>query len=113
MTRSTVSQRGVRNVYTSERTQMRRRAAWQVLIVEDDPHIGAMYAHTLRSLPSFEAAGTVSSGEDALNFLRRYRCDLLLLDLELEGMDGLALMQRLRRDGHCVEIIALTATRTA
>jgi response regulator of citrate/malate metabolism len=92
---------------------MRRRAAWQVLIVEDDPHIGAMYAHTLRSLPSFEAAGTVSSGEDALNFLRRYRCDLLLLDLELDGMDGLALMQRLRRDGHRVEIIVLTASRSA
>jgi response regulator of citrate/malate metabolism len=100
-------------VQTPDKTQMRRRVPWQVLIVEGDPDVGAMYAHTLRSLPNFEAAGTVSSGEDALNFLRRYRCDLLLLDLELDGMDGLALMQRLRRDGHRVEIIVITASRSA
>jgi two-component system response regulator DctR len=94
-------------------TQARPHAAWQVLIVEDDPDVGALYAHTLRSFASFELAGTVGSGENALNFLRRFPCDLLLLDLELDGMDGLALMQRLRHDGHRVEIIALTASRSA
>jgi response regulator of citrate/malate metabolism len=99
-------------VHTSDKTRI-RRVAWQVLIVDDDPAVGAMYAHTLRSLRSFEVAGTVGSCEDALNFLRRYRVDLLLLDLELDGMDGLKLMQRLRRDGHPVEIIALTASRSA
>jgi response regulator of citrate/malate metabolism len=113
MARSTVTERGAGDVATTEKTQTRRRVPWQVLIVEGDPDVAAMYAHTLRSLPSFEAAGTVSSGEDALNFLRRYPCDLLLLDLELDGMDGLELMQRLRHDGHRVEIIALTATRSA
>jgi response regulator of citrate/malate metabolism len=113
MSCSAVTERGAANVHTSEKAHMRRRVAWQVLIVDDDPDVGAMYAHTLRSMHSFEVAGTVRSGEDALNFLRRYRCDLLLLDLELDGMDGLALMQRLRRDGHRVEIIALTASRNA
>jgi response regulator of citrate/malate metabolism len=92
---------------------MPRRVAWQVLIADNDPEVAAMCAHTVRSLPSFEVAGTVGSGEDALNFLARYRCDLLLLDLELDGMDGLALLRRLRRDGHRAEIIALTASRSA
>jgi response regulator of citrate/malate metabolism len=84
---------------------------WQVLIVEDDPVIASIYQRTIAGVARLEVAGTVRRGEDALAFLGRRRCDLLLLDLALAGMNGLPLLQQLRNMGHPVEVIAVTANR--
>ncbi|HEX4034326.1 MAG TPA: response regulator [Solirubrobacteraceae bacterium] len=86
---------------------------WQVLIVEDDPTIATIYKRTIAGMSSLEVAGTVTRGEDALQFLRHRQCDLMLLDLKLAGMNGIRLLHQLRGDGHGVEVIALTATRTS
>ena len=40
-------------------------------------------------------------------------CDLMLLDLKLAGMNGIRLLHQLRGEGHGIEVIALTATRTS
>jgi response regulator of citrate/malate metabolism len=89
------------------------RAPWQVLIVEDDPVIASVYRRTVMSMPMLEVAGVFSRGEDALALLRRQHGDLVLLDLKLAGMSGLALLQQLRNSGHPIEVIALTACRDA
>lgn len=90
-----------------------RCAPWQVLIVEDDPVIASVYKRTVSGVGRLEVAGVVSRGEDALAILRRQRCDLMLLDLKLSGMNGLNLLQQLRSSGHPIEAIALTACRDA
>lgn len=86
---------------------------WQVLIVEDDPQIASIYRRTIAGIDCLEVAGTVTRGEDALQFLRHRHCDLMLLDLKLAGMNGIRLLHQLRGEGHGVEVIALTATRTS
>lgn len=86
---------------------------WQVLIVEDDPTIATIYKRTIAGMSCLEVAGTVTRGEDALQFLRHRHCDLMLLDLKLAGMNGIRLLHQLRGEGHGVEVIALTATRTS
>lgn len=86
---------------------------WQVLIVEDDERIASIYRRTVTEFDFFEVAGVVTRGEDALSFLRRRSCDLILLDLKLAGMNGLKVLQQVRADGREVEVIALTATRTS
>src|SRR5579862_9461087 len=86
---------------------------YQVLIVEDDPTIASVYRRTISGIGCLEVAGTVTCGEDALQFLRLHHCDLMLLDLKLAGMNGIRLLHRLRTDGHGIEVIALTATRTS
>jgi len=90
-----------------------RGAPWQVLIVEDDPVIASIYRRTVKSIDRLEVAGVCSRGEDALALLRRQKCDLVLLDLKLGGMSGLALLQQLRSAGHPIEVVALTACREA
>jgi len=90
-----------------------RGAPWQVLIVEDDPVIASVYRRTVNSIDRLEVAGVCSRGEDALALLRRQPCDLVLLDLKLAGMSGLALLQQLRSAGHPIEVVALTACREA
>jgi response regulator of citrate/malate metabolism len=82
---------------------------WQVLIVEDDPVIASIYRKTIGGISRLEVAGIVRRGEDALAFVARRPCDLVLLDLSLAGMDGLAMLQQLRQSGHHAEVIALTA----
>ena len=93
--------------------QRPRAYPWQVLIVEDDPVITAIYKKTIATTEGLTVAGSVTRGEDALAFVQHRECDLMLLDLRLAGMNGVNLLHKLRGEGHSVEVIALTATRNA
>jgi DNA-binding response OmpR family regulator len=81
----------------------------RVLVVEDDPDIVELITHYL------EAEGfrveTLGDGEKALERLQKSPFDLLVLDLQLPGMDGLTLCAALRRDARTEQmpIIMLTA----
>ena len=80
-----------------------------VLVVEDDAHLSQLLQYNL------EKAGflcvTAESGEAALGRLAAARVDLILLDLMLPGMDGLALCRELKRGDRFsrLPIIMLTA----
>jgi CheY-like chemotaxis protein len=50
----------------------------------------------------------VTSGDDALKCLERYRPDLLLLDIEMPGMNGYQLAEKIRECGQKAPIIFLT-----
>jgi len=52
---------------------------------------------------------TASSAEQALDIVRRHSPDLIILDVRLPGMDGLAAMKRLRREIGPVPVIVITA----
>jgi two-component system, cell cycle response regulator DivK len=56
--------------------------------------------------------GTAENAEQALSVLERRVPDMILMDLQLPGMDGLALTRHLRRDTslHNVPIVAFTAS---
>ena len=41
---------------------------------------------------------TYASGEDALNHLQQDPPDLIIMDIRLHGIDGIAVLQHLRRD---------------
>jgi CheY-like chemotaxis protein len=50
-----------------------------------------------------------TSGNDALNYLSQNRVDLLLLDIEMPGMDGYELAQRAKNNGCNAPVIFITA----
>ncbi len=83
----------------------------RVLLVDDDTElqrvVGALLEHAGYQTDS------VSSGEQALELLRRARFDLLVLDWNLPGMTGLQLCQRLRQQGTSLPILFLTANATS
>lgn len=78
----------------------------KILIVEDESRI----VRTLRLY--LEQAGfavcAATDGEQALAVFKRERPSLILLDLNLPGLDGLDVCRALRRDSH-VPIIMVTA----
>jgi DNA-binding response OmpR family regulator len=81
----------------------------RALVVEDDPDIVELVQHYLRA-EGFEVAA-VGDGRHALERLRAGGNDLVILDLQLPGMDGLALCAELRRDERtrALPVIILTA----
>lgn len=70
---------------------------YAVLIAEDDALYRASIVH---AVPWGDVdcvlIGAVSSGEDALEVLRRRRIDLLITDVEMPGINGIELMARAR-----------------
>jgi DNA-binding response OmpR family regulator len=81
----------------------------RVLVVEDDPDIVELITHYLEG-EGFEVEA-LGDGGHALDRLRRGTFDLLVLDLQLPGMDGLSLCTEARRDPRTesLAIIMLTA----
>jgi len=81
----------------------------RALVVEDDPDIVELLSHYL-SADGWEVEAS-HDGRRALERLRATPCQLLILDLQLPGMDGLALCREVRRDARLQEIpvVMLTA----
>jgi two-component system alkaline phosphatase synthesis response regulator PhoP len=81
----------------------------RALVVEDDPDIVDLVDHYLKA-EGFQVEA-VGDGRRALDRLRAGGLDLVLLDLQLPGMDGLTLCAELRRDERtrALPVIMLTA----
>lgn len=89
----------------------RTRAPLDLLLVEDDPTVAEVIAgllHVQGHRVVHAAHGLAALAEAATT-----RFDLLLLDLDLPGMDGLALARQLRAQGVTQPLLAVTARADA
>jgi DNA-binding response OmpR family regulator len=84
-------------------------AVKRALVVEDDPDIVELIDHYLAA-EGFEVQ-SVADGRRALERLRAESFGLLILDLQLPGLDGLSVCAELRRDERTsgLPIVMLTA----
>ncbi len=80
-------------------------ADW-VLIVDDDEAVQTMLYKVIRS--NGLEADCVSSGEQALSKISARLYDLILLDVNMRGMDGFQVVQELRRRGIRTPIIIVS-----
>jgi two-component system, OmpR family, response regulator MprA len=78
-----------------------------VLVVDDDAPIRRMLERTL-SAEGYEVAAAADGGS-ALAQVERSMPDVIVLDVAMPGMDGLAVTRRLRGKGLQVPILLLTA----
>ncbi|MBI4750542.1 MAG: chemotaxis-specific protein-glutamate methyltransferase CheB [Acidobacteria bacterium] len=60
----------------------------RVLIVEDSPIIVEFLQSILTSDPGIEVVGAVRTGEAALEAVKRYRPDVITMDIHMPGMNG-------------------------
>ncbi len=79
-----------------------------VLVVEDEEHLATGLRFNLEA-EGFRAT-VVDTGEAALDAIRSdENFDLVLMDVMLPGKNGFDVVTELRRDGHYVPVIMLTA----
>jgi two-component system, cell cycle response regulator DivK len=84
-----------------------RRVA-KILIVEDSPDNMKLF-RTLLTLKGYEVAG-LTGGEGLLDAIEQGAPDLVLMDIQLPGKDGFALLREIRSSRFgTVRVIALTA----
>jgi two-component system OmpR family response regulator len=79
----------------------------RILVVEDDAGIRTLLGSTLR-LAGYEARAA-SGGTEAIEEVRRFRPDLLILDVMLPGMDGYEVTRALRAAGSPTPVLFLSA----
>ena len=79
----------------------------RLLIVEDEKQICDMVAKSLYSV-GYEV-DTCYDGEEALECILTEDYDLIVLDLNLPGMDGMEILRELRRKNEETKVIILSA----
>ncbi|UBO74210.1 sigma 54-interacting transcriptional regulator [Aeromonas rivuli] len=82
----------------------------RILLVDDDSSLLKLMSMRLRS-QGYEV-DTADSAEAALDRLRQQRADLVLSDLRMGGMDGLALFEKIQTQWLGMPVIIMTAHGT-
>lgn len=79
----------------------------RVLVVEDESRMAALVKQAIEE--EAYAVDTVDNGREALDWLRTYAYDLVILDVMLPGLNGIEVCQTYRSEGGRAAILMLTA----
>ncbi len=81
----------------------------RILIVDDHPVVCSGLTSMLSIQAGIEVIGSASSGEEALSIVRRDLPDLMLLDLRMPGMDGIGVLNALKKMERAPRVVVLTS----
>ncbi len=84
----------------------------QIVVADDHPVVRDGLVAILSTQPDFAVVGEAGDGAAALAQVADLAPDVLLLDLEMPGLDGVAVLQELRRLGASVRTLVFTAFDT-
>lgn len=85
------------------------RPAISVLIVDDSVVVRRIMAKVFAHDPRFVVIGAVSTGDQALAFVHKQPVDLVLLDMQMPGLDGLQVLPQLLERGTATQVVLLSA----
>lgn len=83
----------------------------RVLIVDDDFMVARVHTGFVQRTAGFTVAGVAHTGQEALRAAAQLRPDLVLLDIYLPDIDGIAVLTRLGEDCPDIDVLAITAAR--
>ena len=87
---------------------MNETAAVRVLLVDDDALIRAGLGTILRSDSSLEIVGEAENGYRGIELARRLEPDVILMDIRMPQLDGLAALEQLQALGSPAKVLVLT-----
>ena len=79
-----------------------------IICVDDHPIMLKGLSKNIRQLLPDAIIGAFANTEEAEGFAKDYGCDVLITEIELAGIDGLTLAQRIKKLNSNVNIIFLT-----
>ncbi len=84
----------------------------RILVADDHPVVRDGLVAILGTRHDFEVVGEAGNGREAIAQYEQFRPDVVFLDLEMPGMDGVAVLQALRQQDPNVKVIIFTAFDT-
>lgn len=81
----------------------------RIFVVEDQPALLKNLLKVLATFPELEVVGSAQEGESGVEQVVQLKPHLLLLDLELPGIDGIEVTRRVKRRAPEVEVMILTS----
>lgn len=82
----------------------------RIVVADDHPIFRDGLCKLLALEEDFEVVAQAQDGRQVLEVLQQYSPDILLLDLKMPGLDGLATLQRLQAVKNKTRVIVLTAS---
>src|SRR5512139_2365325 len=84
---------------------------WRVVIAEDHAIIREGLRSLISSTKEFEVVGEAENGRQAVECVEKLKPDLVLTDLSMPRMDGMDMIETIKRKSPETKIIALTVHR--
>ncbi|MGO1502080.1 MAG: UvrY/SirA/GacA family response regulator transcription factor [Marinobacter sp.] len=81
----------------------------RVLVVDDHELVRSGITRMLADDPDLDVIGQASSGEGAIEFVRKNRPDIVLMDIRMPGIGGLEATRRILRIDDTIRVIVVTA----
>ncbi|MDF2839927.1 MAG: hypothetical protein K0Q99_698 [Clostridia bacterium] len=83
----------------------------RVLVVDDDPMVAELNKRYVESVSGFKVIDVLHNGEDALRILKSTKVDLLILDVYMPKLDGISLLEEMRKNLIVADVILVTAAK--
>ena len=83
-----------------------------IYIVEDHPVLQQILQEHLKRLPGLTVCGVATTAEEALTTLPDAKADLVIIDVSLPGISGIALVKQLRELQPCLRCLMLSGHQT-
>ena len=84
----------------------------RLLIVDDSVVVRRLITHALAEESTIEVVGTASSGESALQRIPQLKPDVVMLDVHMPQMDGLAVLAQIRKLHPHIRVIMCSVLTT-
>lgn len=81
----------------------------RVLVVDDSPTFRRLAAAAINGLDGYEVVGCAGDGLEALQFLAHTNVDLVILDLEMPHVNGIACVVAMRQSGVKARVLVFSA----
>jgi len=80
----------------------------RILLVDDDHLVRESLGIIFSAEPDISIIGHAESGEDAVQFVRTHELDMVLMDIQMPGMDGITATEIIHTEYPGIRIIMLT-----
>lgn len=80
----------------------------RLIIADDHPVVRAGLEGMLTSQPDFEIVGEAASGDEAVALAAAFHPDVVLMDLRMAGLDGVAATAQIRKRQPEIPVLVLT-----
>lgn len=88
-------------------------ASIRLLIVDDHPVVRRGIRMSLESSPQIQIVGEGNDGREALRLARELNPDVVLMDIDMPQMNGLAVTDLLRREMPAIKVLILSSFSNA